>query len=272
MPTAIILALEYKNPGGEVYLPSCSMDIYNAVNWMKSFDCNINLYTDIQSTDIRVTMNNMTHSINSAFAKVDTTHIINNLRDFTDSILSKTIEDDKIVVYYTGHGEDDSIVFPDRSKLRNYEFRDMILSILPDYSEVFWIMDCCNPSGMSLPFELKNNNFRLRSGSLIPVTQPVLLIVSANQTDTSVSTVNGSVFSTSLFELLSNLKNKNRNLNRFKTSIRHNIRRVRPDYDKFASIYSSYLTDPILWLWIGPDVKSDIVSDMSLSSLVCRIK
>jgi hypothetical protein len=34
------------------------------------------------------------------------------------------------------------------------------------------------------------------------------------------------------------------------------------------SVYSAYMTDPLLWMWLGPN--SDIVTDPTLSLLIIR--
>jgi hypothetical protein len=97
----------------------------------------------------------------------------------------------------------------------------------------------------------------------------------------------GSVFSRHLFRILTLLNNedqpsitddtvvipthKNRNLRRFIGNIASSIRKMHTGYVQTVSIYSSYVIDPVLWMWIGSKKNYDIVTDITLSILIVRL-
>lgn len=269
MPTAILIAFEYLFKP----LPGALIDLYNAYKWCKSFNCTIHIITDIESTDNH---DNYQQAFDKRIVDADLVTFYNNLnnikivkteRDFLNAFLNVT--DDKLIIYYSGHGVKDYMVMPDKSNVQFIKFRNTLLSKLPSYTEIFWILDCCNPNGLHLPFKLEDNSFKLSSNQVECVSQPILLIISSNSEEKSVATKYGSIFSRHLFRILSSMKT-NRNLKRLISNISSNLRKMHTGYSQTISIYSSYVIDPILWLWIGSNKSYDIVADMSLSTLIIR--
>ena len=200
-------------------------------------------------------------------------------------IFKSGIPDNKLILYYSGHGIKDSIVMPDRNLLSFIKFRDCVVNSLPSYTEIFWILDCCNPKILNLPYKLEGNSFVLSSEKIECVSQPILLITSSNSGEKSIATKVGSLFSRYLFQILTILNNtddpiikvtipihKNRNLRRLIGNLASSIRKMHTGYSQTVSIYSSYVLDPVLWLWIGSYKDYDIVTDLSLSILIIRDK
>lgn len=276
MPTAIIIGFEYVDKP----LTGALIDIFNAYKWCNSFCDNIFVITDITKvTDIT----NLISAVNDGFAtkKLFTfydkiTKILVNTSVELSLTIIKILEnllfDDKLVIYYTGHGHKSAMVMPDKSSLPFVELRDIVTNLTPPKLEIFWILDCCNPNGMCLPFVFNKGEFRLTStelSSLYFVSQPILLITSSNNEEKSLATNHGSLFSRYLFNILNNMGNSNRNLRKLINNLSSSIKKMCTGYSQTVSIYSSYVFDPILWMWITPG-KSDIVSDITLTSLVIR--
>jgi hypothetical protein len=292
MPTAILVGFEYSfNP-----LPGAIIDLYHCYKWLQSFNCETYVLTDIESIH---DPDNLRHCIDKNIADSD-------LITFYDSISSKFIVRDgyelmtsiirliktgvrnnKLVIYFTGHGVRTCLVMPNKSLLSFVDFRDNLLDNLEPYTEIFWILDCCNPSGLHLPYRLDGNLFVLSQGKIECVSQPILLITSSEPDEKSIATKSGSLFSRYLFRLLTSLNNQslndlvlrksstiptscNRNLRRLMGNLASAIRKMHTGYSQTVSIYSSYVMDPILWMWIGSKKSYDIAVDMGLSTLIIR--
>lgn len=279
MPTAIIIGFEYATNT----LPGALIDIYQAHRWCCSFGCTAYVFTDIHEN---VNNNIIKKNIGAGIVDPDIISfydmIDKTLVTTSDELLTeisgkiKQLDDDRLIIYYSGHGIKDSLVLPDRKLLSFVTLRDAILKQLSSTTEIFWVLDCCNPTGLCLPFMLEGNNFVLSPTRISCVIQPILLIISANAQEKSVSSDTGSLFTRYLFRILHGLNNgptiasRNRNLRRLLGNLASSIRRMHTGYTQTVSIYSSYIMDPILWLWIGSEDNEEVVSDMSLSTLVIR--
>lgn len=290
MPTAILIGFEYTFNS----LTGAILDLYQAYKWCQSFGCQINVLTDIEFIK---DPGNLQNAIERKLADPDLTtfyprmkpeiiHDAKSLLSTIITVLRPGVSDGKLIIYYSGHGVKDSIVMPDRTLLPFVDFRDNILSNLDPYVEIFWILDCCNPNGLHLPYKLEGNRFTLSPTKIQCVTQPILLITSSEANEKSIATKSGSIFSRHLFRLLTELNapaepiirrrsvtiptGRNRNLRRLIGSLASSIRKMHTGYAQTVSIYSSYVADPVLWMWIGSSKNSDIVTDMSLSTLIIR--
>jgi hypothetical protein len=279
MPTAIIIGFEYSTN----VLPGALVDIYQAHRWCCSFDCATYVFSDIRSNvDNTVIKKNIDagvvgSDIMSFYDLIDKT-LVTTSDELLTGIFNKfrQLDDDRLIIYYSGHGNKDALILPNHELLSFIALRDTVLKQLSSTVEIFWILDCCNPTGLHLPFILEGNNFVLSPSRISCVMQPILLIISSNAKEKSVSSDMGSLFTRHLFHILHNLSDgptiasRNRNLRRLVGNLTSNIRRMHTGYAQTVSIYSSYVIDPILWLWIGSKNNEDVVSDMSLSTLVIR--
>lgn len=175
----------------------------------------------------------------------------------TGSELLRTIQaiprDDRCLVYYTGHGVVDYLVMPDHAHLGVKTFRDAVLSILNPFSRVFWIMDCCNPNGLSLPYAFDRGRFRYRDGDFVEPT--ILLITASNETEKAIITESGSLFTRFLFRLLSKMPV----LTGLIDEISKSIKKVQSKHPQTVSVYSSCIMPPIMWNWVLSG--SEIVAD-----------
>ena len=288
MPVALLIGFEYTFNS----LTGAIVDLYHASTWCKSFGCRIHILTDIDGVK---DINNLKEVVERKIAGADLltfydrisskTIIGNRVSLLTEAvnILERGIPDKKLVIYYSGHGVKDSMVMPDRTLLPFVDFRDNILKNIDCDVEIFCILDCCNPSGMHLPYKLINNEFVLSPTKIECVSQPILLITSSETNEKSIATKSGSVFSRHLFRILTRMgsddisytkitipQHKNRNLRRLIGTLASSIRGMHTGYSQTVSMYSSYVVDPVLWMWIGSSKSSDLVIDISLSTLIIR--
>lgn len=273
MPLSILIGFQYKRN----MLKGAYVDINIAKNWCKSFNCETFILTDIaDASDIDDTMFvESSKDLQSRIKDIINDNYCYKCKNTED--YEKCCCQNKIIIYYSGHGIKNYMKMPDETLLSFLDFRDNIVYSLPSTSEIFFIVDCCNPNGLHLPFKLQKNKFALsRDLSCVScVTQRILLITSANEEEKSVSRDDGSVFTKYLFEILSefvashhNITNKNnRNLQRLCYNLSSKIKNS-TGHNQTVSVYSSYIIDPVLWLWIGNNI--DIISDMSLSTLIIR--
>lgn len=296
MPVAILIGFEYTFNS----LTGAIIDLYQAADWCRSFNCNINIFTDIENCDENNIQYSIDHGITNqdlfSFLKQDpfiNRTIITDKISLLESIMKilKPNIDNKVVIYYSGHGIKDSMVMPNKTLLSFIDFRNNILSVLNPYTELFFILDCCNPNGLHLPYKLQNNSFTLSPTKIEFVSQPILLITSSETNEKSIATKFGSVFSRHLFRILTQLNlpispnirkrtngskyvfiptHKNRNLRRLMGNLSSSIRKMHTGYSQTVSIYSSYVIDPVLWLWIGSNKSYDLVTDITLSTFIIR--
>ncbi len=293
MPKAILIGFEYIKTNKR--LTGALIDIYLAYRWCRSFNCDIDIITDImgeidesllkEAIDRDIVDKDILKFGRFKYVGETKKQVI----EMCNIILNKNkYDDNKLIIYYTGHGVKDAMVLPNDETLMFIEFRDMILDNIDAYCEVFWIADCCNPNGLYLPYKLRDDGLRLSNTRISFVTQPIILITSADDNEKSISTKYGSAFTVELFRLLNAMnilndsynshQNKritddnNRNLIRLQSNISSQIKNKHRGYSQTISIYSSYFIEPILWMWVGSKNIYDIVTDSSLTVLVVRPK
>jgi len=289
MPTSILIGFEYKNN----ILPGTLIDLYHCYKWCKSFGCNISTLTDIKEVDIELLYN----AIDNKLANKDLLNFYNimqpiiifdNLIDELLKILKNRVPDDKLIIYYTGHGVlYDNLVMPDETLISMKKLKSIILENVSISTEIFIVFDCCNPDGMGLPFKLKDNLLVLSSTDMKLIDfieHKILLITSSANHQKSVATQLGSLFTRYLFKILidmneydeSYIKKENiplsinRNLQRLTSNLSCYIRKLHTGYQQNISIYSSYVIDPILWIWIGNRNNRDIISDYTLENIIIK--
>ena len=294
MPTCMLIIFEYNNTNN--YLPGAIIDLYHSYNYFKNYD--INIITDITNIDNEL----LEEAIDAKIVKDDILKFYNSINPYIytnyNNLLSKikdtliTIKDEKLIIYYSGHGLNDCLVLPstyeiglpilsDKKLFPMIEFRNLILSSISPYVEIFWILDCCNPNGLHLPFKLNGNMFSLATINIDKIDcipNQVLLITSAENHQKSTATNYGSLFTRYLFQALTTMNVKsnkitlslNRNLRRLMGNLSSSIRKMYTGHIQNISIYSSYMIDPVLPLWIGKNLDYDIVTDYTLNKLIIK--
>ena len=127
---------------------------------------------------------------------------MNTIEEFEQ--FTQVFESQYAIVYYSGHGQKDRIVFPDHTKYPALKFREKIFSLFPQSEFITCIMDCCQTSGLRLPFIYKKFGFRLQCiDTIIPTTRRMLLLAATTpNTIVTARSIGGSAFTTYLTELL----------------------------------------------------------------------
>ena len=289
MPTSILIGFEYKND----ILPGTLIDLYHCYKWCKSFGCNINVLTDIKEVNYELLHNAIDNKLANKdllkfYDNIQPIIISDNLIDEILKILKTKIIDDKLIIYYTGHGVlYDNLVMPNEDLISMKKIKSIIVNNVPISTEIFIILDCCNPDGMGLPFKLKENSFVLSSTNMKYIDfieHKILLITSSGNHQKSVATQLGSLFTRYLFKILVDMNEYddyyikkeniplsiNRNLQRLTNNLSCYIRKLHTGYQQNISIYSSYIIDPILWMWIGNRNNCNITSDYTLENIIIK--
>jgi len=107
----------------------------------------------------------------------------------------------KYLIYYTGHGKNNSFLVPNKDIINVNSIIDLIKDNTKKDSEIILIIDCCQIENVNLPFLYKNGKFTYNSDVNI-ITQYFLCIVSHNSENKTLSTIDGSLFTISLIKSL----------------------------------------------------------------------
>lgn len=194
MPTVVIVGFGYQ---GKETLTSTLSDIYVVYAFYRDLGYTVRICSDIQNPEIpKGALELLTHKkVDEQFMgfiqrtfKQETIYTPNH-----DSFLQYLSEipmtpDRKLLFYYTGHGVPEGIVLPDNSLINSIELRNAILSIGTSFgikldsigSQIFIIMDCCNPHGLYLPFQFSREFNDFRQVSNLMVCPQIILIASSD--------------------------------------------------------------------------------------------
>ncbi len=261
---SLIIGLEYADT--DKHLPITVNDISKAYEWSNSSGYVTHIFTDIVDVFDKFV---------SIIMSAD--DLLSQIKEF---ILEQKPE--RLVLYYSGHGQvmknEHVLLLPDMSSLPFLDLRDIVLSCIGENTELFWIIDCCNPLGLHLPFKLDNNKFMISPTKIECILQPFLLITSCDAKEKSLAKHSGSLFTENLFHILTRMRasdipliddtnlsvsiptHKNRNLSKLVDDLTHYIRKA-TGFQQTVSIYSSYSIDPVLWLWIGSTTNYTVKTD-----------
>lgn len=281
---ALLIGFKYQDLNGTI------IDLYHAHKWCESFNCDIHVITDITDDGIdlglAIKQEIVDQDVTTFYNRIASKYIVQNKIQFSSSInkILNIQHITKLVVYYTGHGVQNGIKLPDENHMSFNDFRDNVIKNVNENVEIFWILDCCNPSNLSLPYQLKNNQFIFQNDSTFFGPHRILLITSANSNEKSITTKTGSLFTRYLFKILSNMPVTsfdvkkplslihNRNLQRLIGNLSSAIRTVHSGYQQTVSIYTSYIQDPVLWMWIGSTKSYNITGNYINNHPVIIIK
>jgi len=275
MAIAIIICFEYNDEKNNSFLKGSNHDLINIILWCKKWNCECIVFTDI-------ILNNKILKLIKYYKLIGYN---DNLIDILNYQLNSIIKNEKkYLIYYSGHSYNNNLIIPLNKEINFITFRNIICENINVDSEIFIILDCCNPSGLQLPYYLKDNKFLLSSSSKTFIKQNILLITSSNNTEKSYSSINGSNFTNLLIKYISDintidnynfsnnvfikLKN-NRNLDRLYKNLTSEIKSLYNGLlnsnNQTISIYSSYINDPILFLWIGCSSYNTLSIDSTFS-------
>ena len=272
MPTAIIIGFEYSSlindkPQLTKLLSGALFDIYRMYRWCRECNYKIFIITDI--TEVRelgvlvdgISSGKIEREIsNFSPWSMDECKIVKNSSSLMESLTSiPPPEDNKLLIYYSGHGESEQMVMPNCDKLSFATIRDAIHTSIPISVEVFWILDCCESGNFDLPYKIVDNKFTLQDVNKAKfLRQNTFLVASAGANEKSISGRYGSIFTKKLLSVLRRLDShevplidKNRNLSRIMGEISSSLRLLKSGYHHTITVWSSYLNNPVLWCWIG---------------------
>lgn len=195
-------------------------------------------------------------------------------------VIAKTCyQADQVFFYYSGHAMNGHILLPDDQVLMT-DLRDLLCTSVNRTGDIFITMDCCNGTGLGLPFQLMSNSsqkyvYRLSGGSVLELsskqddhpkvffpTQRILCISSTNSEENSVTTRSGSIFTRSLFRCF---KNRIRSIPTLLQTINNECRST---YQQTTTIHSSYPNLFILWNWLFGSSQIEVVIDPMSQSLI----
>lgn len=286
MPKALLIVFEYS----ENRLGGAVVDTYRAYSWCRSFGCHPAIITDFKFEDRYDVASEAVKAgvIDEAvfsFCKKAPHSVVVDEKDFLHAIresLATGINDGKLIVYYSGHGKQESFVLPNDTKVSFMDIRNEILGNVGRRDEVFWIMDCCNPNGLRLPYKLHENFFSLGADAFDCVSQDMILLTSSNSKEKSAATKYGSVFSRHLFPLLRTINQEfalkngnipafaNRNLDKLASNLTRSIEKMQTGYKQTVCIFSAYPIHPVLWPWVGSREPPRITVDDRMNIKVSR--
>jgi hypothetical protein len=112
-----------------------------------------------------------------------------------------------MILYFSGHGNNQGIILPSRNILPYNFFRDTLLLHLPNSSENIWIIDCCGASGVNLPFVLNYDEkdiyarYQMKQPYYEKIVGPKIICISSAE-GRAIVNYNGSIFTNFLIHYL----------------------------------------------------------------------
>lgn len=214
---ALLIGFEYQPTPTLQQLPGIAVDLYRAYRFCQKITSDITVITDLDR-DVKTAF--VLRAIVDGIVDAHITSFIeeliqkkqyrklgvnDNIFQF-QALIESLFTGDKgpsspvrVIVYYTGHGMDQSIMLPSRILFGMSQWRDSIVERCVPTAEIMWITDCCYPSSLELPFKLASGRYRYQNSTYHPRQQ---IIAFSSSEEKSVSTRQGSIFSRALFNLL----------------------------------------------------------------------
>lgn len=269
MVLGLVIAFEYTQQA----LPSVYHDIARASNFLMKIGASVHLITDVVLSETELALEGVTGG-------VPCFHRIVSYLDLL--ILLPWIiptHENKIIIYFSGHGEQESMILPNGDLFSFLSLRDHIIKLIDPYGELLFILDCCYPGAMNLPLVLQDR-WRLTEGPKDFLTHYVLVLTSAQKMERAVATRDGSLFTSHLFQYLHGLfsgistgrswlqliTTLNRDLSESYAQRRLNVpdnsHTWRETPQQRVSLYSSHYLPLVLWSWIGCPLRYEVVVDV----------
>jgi hypothetical protein len=190
---------------------------------------------------------------------------LDNLIDKIKNICSSSTN---LFTYYTGHSKNGYFILPDDVLSAN-RFRKIILTSVKPNGNITLFLDCCNGNRFGLPFKLnysKSSNVAkysyISSDRSFFTTQRVICISSTGETESSGTTILGSIFTKAIFRLL---KNRIRSINHLISEIN---RECQASFMQTSTIYTSHPDLYYLGTWLFGEDEKQVVIDPIKNILV----
>lgn len=230
---SIIIGFEYVK-GTLDYLSFVEKDIEMMIDMVKRVSTKTIVITDV--------VNFYTPESNTYVYKVFK-------REDLDTILSQLgiNEEPRIIVYYTGHGEEQGIKMPNKTIYPFIEFRDVVTSGCTDANEILFILDCCHSGSLLLPYRFTDKGvFKLENIDAVALPN-IICISSSESTQKSMAVEVGSFFTRNLVKAINGGVKSMMTLSKMmmSRSISDGTRE-----EQTMCIYSSYPINPVLWTWV----------------------
>ena len=261
----LLIGFEYIQTDKWKTLPGISVDLYQVYKYFSHITTNIKVFTDVDK-DYRTSV--LQKAILDGYVDSGLLSFVEDIKDQNqhslyhsqkkngyimnnfDNVIKTFITDlDKLIIYYTGHAKGGNIILPDNTQVSLDYIREILTKTSPD-SQILSILDCCQSSGMTLPYIWSDGIHRLNSHNFI--RQRILCLSSSVIDEDSIATQSGSLFTRSLFSYLKNNKN---NIITLDTLAKH-----MSNYTFI--IHASYPNIKMLWSWITKEVHSNIDIDV----------
>lgn len=179
-------------------------------------------------------------------------NLIRTSTEFLDILTSIKAHDNKIFLYYSGHGQLNTIMTPDNDEIEARSVLDLIAK--DNNCDIFIVMDCCHASSMMLMYKLVNRKLRLRDyGNYIAIKNRVILLTGANEDDKekAISSKTGSIFTKKFYEMITN-KMDDYDFTTIIQKINQMVFEERNGYIQTTCIYTSKMMEQVLWNWLWP--------------------
>ena len=273
MPTVLIIGFSYDN------LPSTIADIYHVYSYYKNLDYNLYICTDIiEPINIEDRISLLTSGsvddkfisfVSKTFDCIKT--VVKDKQSLIDWFRSIELsKDNRLIIYYTGHGIENNILLPNGDRLTSYQFRNHVLDIgdisNQPKSNIFIIIDCCNPHGFFLPFKFDRDSKSFTCTNFNFILPKIIVMTSSESDSLSQALRLESPFTKYLFEYIS------KGYNTYDIwSVCNSIDEEIEKQGKIKSgqkcaVYSSYHSLLVLWSWVINSV-IDVEADLSLKTI-----
>jgi hypothetical protein len=303
--TAILIGFQYSLGQGDDFVPGIKLDLYHAWKHCQRSGLQPIIISDIRSDLLR--SNGFARAVASGVVDIEIVNFMSSTNDYRlvhdkeemlqnlNEIARSIPQQKRLFIYYTGHGAPGAFIMPDRSQLSVGIFLESILKLCQSDAEIFTVLDCCNPDDMGFPYTLRGLEINDQSEKRFRwngqktkrryLTQKMLLLTSATESEKSYSFRSGSCFTRALFRAFQQSREKSvvkgtspkpspvrveshlldladsnlRYLPSLINYIQRDIAQVYTRDRQTVSIYAAQPVIPLIWSWvIGTFVELDI--------------
>lgn len=240
MDLSIIVGFSYMNAN---HLSSCLRDIYSAYSYRRSGKCIIITDWNFRTKNIHYNDSQDWIEFISRKTHINWVHV-NNLESLESAFsqYSETIcQSKRIMFYYTGHGCDTVFELPDGSFVEQTYVRKLIHYHTGKNAQILYVLDCCSPSAIGLPYELKDKKF-YRTIEDVYCDRDEICIASSKSSQESHASNKYSLFTKYLFRILPECCSLSELVSSLQGVLLVKTRQQ-------VCIYSSHYRVPILWSW-----------------------
>lgn len=184
------------------------------------------------------------------------TRIVRTELDWINAI-SYYKELDRVILYYSGHGDSTSILLPSSESIPYLRFRKDIESIVNKGADIFAIMDCCHGPSLSLPLTL-SNKLCLNDSYEASNRNWLLLTIEGKDSVAKSDTHKGSIFTEAIIQILyAQIFDLNQLSDYVNNTMKNKLDGT--GHEQRITIHTSFYIKPLLWWWIiyGNDIKLD---------------